>query len=80
MLLIVQILACFRVAGRVSAIVGVLNACTYVGSCISIYGIATITERSGWNATLLIWTLSGAIGIVLCLAILRRWTKFREKK
>lgn len=78
MLLIVQVPAHFRDTGHVSTIAGVLNACTYIGSCISTYGIAVITERSGWDATLLIWTLSAITGMVLCLVLIRRWTKFRK--
>ena len=40
---------------------GVLNACTYVGSALSIYGVAVITEKFGWGTTVKIWAAVAAL-------------------
>lgn len=53
--------------GNISLISGTLNSCTYVGSAISIYGIAALTEGFGWGLTVLLWFLVAVAGTVLCL-------------
>ena len=52
---------------------GVLNGCVYIGSAISTYGFARISESFGWNGTIMTWCISSAIGAVICLTLrLRR--------
>lgn len=81
MILIAHVPSHFRNTGYISTIAGVLNACTYVGSIIATYGIAAMTERSGsWSSALMIWTLSGAGGVLLCLGIHGRWKRFLKKE
>ncbi len=41
----------------VGLISGLLNSCTYIGSALSTYVIAVITDHFGWSATLLIWLM-----------------------
>ena len=69
----------FRATGRVSTISGMLNAATYIGSAASTYGVAVVTERAGWNATLLIWLAAAAAGTALCAALVRGWQRFTER-
>ncbi len=78
-----QILICmlptyFKRFGKVSLFSGILNACTYVGSSISAYGVAVLAERSGWNAALILWLTVSSLGVILCLATAKRWKKFKE--
>ena len=61
--------------GKVSTISGILNSCTYVGSAASTYGIALISEKAGWNFTLLIWFIIALTGTVICFVAARPWTK-----
>ncbi len=75
LMLICMIPPFFKKYGNVSTVSGTLNACTYIGSAISTYGIALLSERLGWNFTLLIWLLIGVVGTVICLACVRAWTK-----
>lgn len=63
----------FRKYGNVATVSGVLNSCTYVGSAISTYGIAVLSETIGWNATLLLWAAIGTAGTLLCLICVRPW-------
>ena len=63
----------FRKYGNVATVSGVLNSCTYVGSAISTYGIAVLSETIGWNSTLLLWAVIGAAGTLLCLACMQPW-------
>lgn len=68
----------FRRFGRVSLVSGTLNSCTYVGSAISTYGIALLSETMGWQSTSLIWALIAGVGAALCLSISKKWMRFRE--
>ncbi len=70
----------FRSTGRVSTVSGILNSCTYIGSAISIYGIAVITEKFGWNTTILLWTVVAIIGTVLCTTQIKKWNNFKSKQ
>ncbi len=56
----------FKNTGYVGTISGVLNACTYVGSAVSVYGIAVISEQAGWNQTVKIWSVIALVGTMLC--------------
>lgn len=56
----------FARRGNVSTITGILNSCTYIGSAISTYGIALLSEKSGWDYTVLMWIIISGTGAVLC--------------
>lgn len=59
----------FEKYGKISFMSGLLNSFTYVGSAISVYGIAVFSENMGRNATLLMWTAIAFAGTVLCLLL-----------
>ena len=65
----------FRRYGKVSTVSGVLNAATYVGSAASTYGIAVLSERLGWSATLLVWLGIALVGTLLCLLTVKLWQR-----
>ena len=65
----------FKKYGRVSTVSGIINACTYIGSAISTYGIALLSERMGWSFTLRIWVLIALLGTALCFLVARKWKK-----
>jgi OPA family glycerol-3-phosphate transporter-like MFS transporter len=65
----------FQKHGNVSMVAGVLNACTYVGSAISTYGIAVISGRISWNFTLVIWCGIALLGALVCFLCVRPWKK-----
>ena len=59
--------ATFSNTGNVSFLAGMLNSATYVGSALSTYLFAVISERMGWNATIVSWVIFAAAGLALTL-------------
>ena len=74
-MLISMVPAFYKYTGNISTVSGVLNACTYVGSAVSTYGVARISEVSGWNTTLLVWLLVSVAGTAICLVCIRPWNR-----
>lgn len=70
----------FRRFGHVSLVSGALNSCTYVGSAVSTYGIAILSETMGWQSTSRLWAAIAAAGAFLCLCISKRWKKFKDSE
>lgn len=75
LLLICMIPPFFKAQGNVSTVSGVLNACTYVGSAASTYGIARLSGSIGWQNTVFIWFLIALMGTILCLLCIPEWNK-----
>ena len=69
----------FRKYGKVSTISGVLNACTYVGSALSTYGFAHLSEAFGWYFIIISWAVIAGLGTAVCAFCIRRWEKFRNE-
>lgn len=69
LMLICILPAYFKKSGNVSTVSGVLNSCTYVGSALSTYGIAYISDNFGWSATISSWTIIALLGTVICLFV-----------
>lgn len=74
---ITRIPVAFKRAGRVSGVVGVLNAITYIGGALSPYAVAWVAGLGGWDMAVLLWVILAAISTVLCLAICRKWNEFK---
>lgn len=73
-LLLIQMLPpYFAKSGNVSTASGVLNTCTYIGSAVSTYGIALLSEKAGWNATLTCWLGIAVLGTAICLLCIKPW-------
>lgn len=75
MMLISMLPAYFKRYGLTGTASGVLNACTYVGSAISTYGIAAVSEQLGWKITVSIWALIAFLGTMCCFACVRSFKK-----
>lgn len=65
----------FAYTGKVSLISGVLNAFTYIGSAISIYGYPLIQEAGGLGAVKIVWAVTAILGLTLCLALSKSFKK-----
>lgn len=65
----------FEKYGNISTVSGVLNACTYVGSAISTYGVAVLSEQIGWTNTIFLWFVVAAVGGGICLGCIKPWEK-----
>ncbi len=75
LLLVCMIPAYFEGKGKVATVSGVINACSYVGSALSTYGIAVLCENAGWQATLLTWAGIALFGTLLCALLIAKWRK-----
>jgi len=78
LMLIGQVPAFFARYGKVSTFSGILNACTYIGSALSTYGFAVLSDAYGWSFTIIGWSLIALAGLLLTLFFIRPWTKFRN--
>ena len=65
----------FKRYGSASTASGVLNACTYVGSALSTYGIAVLSQGLGWKGTILIWVVIAVLGTAACVVCVKPWKK-----
>jgi len=74
LMLVVMVPTAFKEEGKVSTASGAINFCTYIGSAISIYAIALLSEKTGWNNTILMWIFVAAAGSLICLICARFWT------
>lgn len=75
LLLVCMLPAYFKKYGNVSTASGVINACTYVGSAISTYGIAVLSGVIGWSNTVLLWAFIALAGAVICVLCARPWSR-----
>lgn len=65
--------------GRISLVSGMFNACTYIGSAASAYGMAAFSESFGWDGTILLWLAVALTGGLLCFAFAKRWSGFAKR-
>lgn len=66
----------FEKYGKISAISGILNAATYIGSALSTYVFAGISEKFGWHTTILCWAAFLFAGFIASAAAVRKWRGF----
>ena len=65
----------FQKKGNISFISGLLNSFVYIGSAISTYGIALISESRGWGTTVFLWMLIAIAGTAICCICIPGWKK-----
>lgn len=75
LMLVCMIPKYFGKTGKVSLISGVLNFYTYVGSAVSAYGIAMLSQNCGWSFTILLWIAISAVGTAICAACAKPFAK-----
>ncbi|MBQ8551804.1 MAG: MFS transporter [Clostridia bacterium] len=66
--------------GKISTISGVVNAFTYVGSALSTYLFAAMSEDYGWGFTVASWLAIAAVGTAICVLTIGSWNKFRKQR
>ncbi len=79
-ILVSMVPAFFKKYGNVSTVSGVINSCTYIGSAISTYGIALLSDFYGWKLTLLIWFVIASLGTLICFLNTKPWEKIYQQK
>ncbi len=55
----------YKDSGKISTYSGILNFATYVGSAISTYLFAKLSETIGWDGTIVSWVIISAFGTAL---------------
>ena len=55
----------FKEKGNVSTVSGVINCASYIGTAISTYGVAAISQNLGWGFTIFSWTVTALLGVIL---------------
>ncbi len=66
--------------GKISTISGIVNAFTYVGSALSTYLFAAISESASWSFAVLSWVIIAGIGAAVCAIVITNWRKFRNNR
>lgn len=75
LMLICMVPAFYKNTGKISLVSGLLNSCTYVGSALSTYGIALLTDNAGWSVTVGVWALIALMGTLVCFVTIPLWNK-----
>ena len=70
----------FAKLGKVSLMSGLLNSCTYVGAAIATYGSSALSQKLGWNFTVIMWSVTAVCGVVVCIAGMKGWRRFKENQ
>lgn len=70
--------AYFKSVGKVSFASGLLNSFSYVGSAVSTYGIAVLSESRGWSFTITSWLIVALLGTAASILALRPWNKLKK--
>ena len=78
LMLVAMVPPYFQSTGKVSTVSGILNASTYIGSAVSTYGIAVLSENFGWNFTIVIWLMIAICGTCVCLICSRHWDNYKN--
>ena len=65
----------FKKYGNVSTVTGVLNACAYLGSGISTFTIAILSENGDWSMNLISWCFIAVIGTIICAFCIKPWKR-----
>lgn len=76
LMLISRVPAYFDRYGKISTVSGLLNTFTYIGSGVSGFGIAVLSEKLGWGATVVSWFVVAFLGSMLCVLCVRKWNRF----
>lgn len=66
----------FERYGRIGTVSGILNATASVGNILASYVFAKMAELMPWHMVTASWFSVIIICILLCLTVLRRWTRF----
>lgn len=59
-----------------SSVSGILNSAAHLGCALSSYGFGAVSEKSGWNAVIIIWIVSAFLTFAFSVLSNRRWRSF----
>ena len=79
LMLITHVPKRFKKYGNISTFAGIVNACTYVGEAIFLYGIAALASNFGWHFSIFTCFVIAILGTVCCIIAAAPWKKFSEQ-
>ncbi|MBQ7365154.1 MAG: MFS transporter [Clostridia bacterium] len=79
LMLITHVPKRFKKHGNISTCAGLVNACTYVGEAIFMYGIAVIADRFDWRFSIGTCLVIAILGTTCCFIAARPWKKFTDQ-
>ena len=65
----------FERFGKTSFVTGAINSSVYIGSALSTYGIASVTEHFGWSGTMITWLICSVSGLFICIFTVKSFEK-----
>lgn len=68
----------FEKQGRIGTVSGILNATASIGNILASYVFARMAETMPWVGVTLTWLVTIVVCGLLCLLVMRRWTRFIE--
>lgn len=66
--------------GLVSTMSGIFNTCAYIGSGLSIYVFALLSDVYGWKMTMYSWGMIALLGLALSSVSIRAWGRFKREQ
>lgn len=78
LMLVCQIPGRFAKYGKASFVSGAMNFFTYVGSALSMWGLAKISETWGWGVVFFTCSGIAVFGLLMCLVSIKKWKQFSE--
>lgn len=66
----------FEKYGMMSTFSGIINAFVYIGSSLSTFGFAALSDNFGWSAVLISWCVVSFAGTALAFFSMRKWGRF----
>ena len=79
LMLITHVPKRFKKHGTISTFAGLVNACTYVGEAIFLYGLAVLAGKFDWRFCVGIFLVIAALGTACCFIAARPWDKFSKE-
>lgn len=66
----------FAFCSRTATVTGIMNATAYVGCAAASYGFGVISDKIGWNGTIVVWLVLDAVGMLITLLATGKWKRF----
>ena len=64
--------------GKTSLVTGLINSGSYVGSAVSTYGVALVSERFGWNGTMVALLVVSVLGVACAFISVHHLKKLKK--
>ncbi|MGN1316804.1 MAG: MFS transporter [Acutalibacteraceae bacterium] len=68
----------FSYCSRTATVTGIMNTAAYAGCAAASYGFGIISDKIGWNGTVLVWIGLAVITFLITLGASGRWKKFKQ--